>query len=429
MPIEVVLPPRDWSLLTPTAYENARLINVDAANRGATMHVLRPLLQASILVQLITLHSTAELLRSAAPWDDLWLRSETALPTLRDEQVALWLDSFSPGLRFCALVVEDAGRYVAALPLVERRRMRVLKTGSLPTNLWSASGDLLLDPQADVARATDLLAEGFRGLPWPLCWFDLVPLGMPRWQALLAALERRGLATSAQPLYTIAQIEIEKDWTTYEASRSRNHRQQMRKLARRIEREGETRLVRYANCEPNRLEALLRRGFEIEDRSWKGSEGTSVLRTPGGFEFYLRQAELLNSRGELQLVFLEHAGQPIAFEYGWLAKQTYFSPKVGYDAAFASFRPGQMLRMKLYEQFHAEHDCRLVDFLGPISDATARWSNRRYEISRLLIAGASKPSRCAVRLASSLDAARRSVVDRKPASEQVEERIAERASI
>jgi len=389
------------------ACEDARLVDGGAA-RVAARKLLDSQASPKQHVKLFTLENSDDLRRAAPRWDDLFLRSETALPTLRAEQIALWLASFASHERFRALVVEDEGRLVAGLPLVDRRRARMFKTSSLPTNLWSASGDLLLDPLCDVVRATDLLAEGIQRLSSTLCWFDLVPLGMPRWQALLAALDRRGLTTSIQALYTIGQIEIGGDWAAYEASRSRNHRQQMRKLARRLDRQGETYLRRYSQCDRGELPALLKRGFEVEDRSWKGTEGTSVLRTPGGFEFYLRQAELLNSRGELQLVFLEHAGRPIAFEYGWLAKQTYFSPKVGYDDEFAAFRPGQLLRMKLYEEFHALGDCRRVDFLGPLSEATARWSNADYEISRLVIAGTSQASRWTLRLIEALQAARRS---------------------
>ena len=360
-------------------------------------------------------------------WDDLWLRSEVALPTLRAEHVALWVDSFAADAPFRALVVEDGNRFVAALPLVQQRRGHFLKTGSLPTNLWSASGDLLLDPACDVARATDLLAEGLARGPWSLAWFELVPLGMPRWQVMLAAIERRGMATSEQTLYTIGQVDIAGDWSTYEASRSRNQRQQTRKLGRRIEREGLTRLVRHSNIAATDLASLLQRGFDVEDRSWKGTAGTSVLHTPGAFAFYLRQAELLNARGELQLVFLEHDERPIAFEYGWLAKETYFSPKVGYDREFASYRPGQLLRSKLYEEFHAAHDCRLVDFLGPLSDATRRWSNRQYDISRLVLAGAGRTAHWSLRLIEALQAARRKA--RKRDAAELETSASEECSL
>lgn len=361
---------------------------------------------ATSTLKLHILHSIDELRGVSTLWDDLWRRSEVALPTLRAEQVALWAQSFALDAAFRAITIENGGRFVAALPLVGRRRAHFLQTGSLPTNLWSASGDLLLDADSDVERATDALAEALVSGPWPLYWLELVPLGMPRWQTLLAALDRRGLATSAQSHYKIGQVEIAGDWTAYESSRSRNHRQQMRKLWRRIERVGPTRLVRHQEISTKDLAPLLRRGFEVEDRSWKGSTGTSVLRTPGAFDFYLRQAELLNATGELQLVFLEHHGQPIAFEYGWLAKQNYFSLKVGYDDEFASYRPGQLLRSKLYEEFFTTGECGLVDFLGPLSDATRSWSNREYTISRLVIAGSGRTARWGLRLIEALHRAR-----------------------
>lgn len=357
-------------------------------------------------MKLHILNSIGELRSAAAPWDNLWLRGDVALPTLRAEQLALWVESFAPNVPFRALVVEDRGRFLAALPMIDRRRAHLLKTGSLPTNLWSASGDLLLDPTCDVARAADVLVEEIARGPWPLYWFDLVPLGLPRWQTLRAALERRGLATSTQSLYTIGQVDFFGDWTAYEATRSRNHRQQTRKLWRRIEREGPTQLVRHNDLPSEELALLLRRGFEVEDRSWKASTGTSVLRTPGAFEFYLRQAELLNAAGHLQLVFLEHQGRPIAFEYGWLAKQNYFSPKIGYDQEFSTYRPGQLLRAKLYEVFFATGECRRVDYLGPLSDATRGWSNHQYTISRLVIAGSGRTARWGLRLIETLQRAR-----------------------
>ncbi|MBX3413580.1 MAG: GNAT family N-acetyltransferase [Pirellulales bacterium] len=394
---------------------------ISAPNHGAPKLSIPAAIElaakATPALKLTLLNSIDELQSAATLWDDLWLRSELALPTLRAEQVAWWLETFAGSVPWRALVVEEGNRFVAALPLVERRRGHLLKTASLPTNLASPSGDLLLDPQSDVARATDLLAEELLRGPWMLAWFDFVPWGLPRWRAMLEAFERHGLATSVQPLYSIGQVEIGHDWETYEASRSRNHRQQMRKLWRRIERQGATRLVRHADLSASEVAPLLRRGFEVEDRSWKGGTSTSVLRTPGACEFYARQAELLNARGELELVFLEHQERAIAFEYGWRAKQVYFSLKVGYDGEFASYRPGQLLRSKLYEAFHTTGDCRLVDYLGPLSDATQRWSTRQYEIARLVIGGRGRSARWGLRLIEALQHARSKARDARPTSE------------
>ncbi len=49
-------------------------------------------------------------LRSAAPaWDDLWWRSDVALPTARAELLAQWLERFAPHRDFHAFAVEEDG--------------------------------------------------------------------------------------------------------------------------------------------------------------------------------------------------------------------------------------------------------------------------------------------------------------------------------
>jgi len=74
------------------------------------------------------LHITSvDQLRSVgAMWDDLWWRSEVTLPTARAELVAQWVEQFAPNRPFHALVVETAGKWTAALPLVEARLGHVL---------------------------------------------------------------------------------------------------------------------------------------------------------------------------------------------------------------------------------------------------------------------------------------------------------------
>ena len=79
-------------------------------------------------------------LRAAAPtWDDLWQRSDCTSPLAQAGPIADWLAHFAPADRFRALVVADAGRWLAALPLVERRMAGVLRAGALPCNAWPSA--------------------------------------------------------------------------------------------------------------------------------------------------------------------------------------------------------------------------------------------------------------------------------------------------
>jgi CelD/BcsL family acetyltransferase involved in cellulose biosynthesis len=336
-------------------------------------------------MRLVQLESVAAIRACAAAWDDLWLRSDVALPNGRAELVAQWLEMVAPRVSVRALAVKQDGQFVAALPLVGGRVKRLLPVGRLPTNDWSWAGDLLVDPSADLDSAMELLAAATGRLPWPLVWMEGVALESARWRAFAAALESGGLAFDSSEQFRVGQIEIGHDWDAYQATWSGNHRHQMRRMAVRAKKEGGTTLVALRDVRPDQVESLLRRGFAVECRSWKGERGTAVLKSPKAFEFYCRQARQLAEWGQLQLTYLELGGRAIAFEYGWNAKGVYCSPKVGYDEEFRRLTPGQLLRYELIERFFADPDQRLFDFGGPLADAAAKWSTGTYSIGRLVV--------------------------------------------
>jgi CelD/BcsL family acetyltransferase involved in cellulose biosynthesis len=334
---------------------------------------------------------SAAALRAAAPaWNDLWHRTTGVLPTGRAEFVANWIEHFAPQQKFVAVGVEQDGQLVAALPLIEQRKAKFLRAGMLPRNDWCWGGSLLVDQTADTTQALQLLLGECRKLGWPLLWFDAAQLQDKSWQALLAAAETMGLSHLQRERFTIGTIEIadqlNHDWKAYEKAWSGNHRRHMRKALRRSDEEGGVELDIRTPKTAAEIEPLLREGFEVEHRSWKGREGTSVLASPAMWKYYLDESALLAAAGVLELVFLRFRGKAIGFEYGWSSRGIYYTPKVGFDDEFSRFSPGQLLRNLLLEDFFKQPECLAVDFLGPLSEATAKWSTRTYPISRLVIA-------------------------------------------
>jgi CelD/BcsL family acetyltransferase involved in cellulose biosynthesis len=337
-------------------------------------------------LELIQLRSIAEL-RSVAPaWDDLWARSDCELPNARAEMIAQWLEQFAPHSRLVVLIVTDGDRMLAALPLVSERLKRVVTVGNLTGNAWSPCGELLVDRDRDCDAILSRLVDGVVALPWPLVWFNTIPLEAWRWQALASAAQKRGLEIASKQRYRIAQLDIEHDWEAYLRGRSRSHRRAMRRAADRAEKAGGVDLRVFSPPAADDIDRLMQRGFAVEDRSWKGAAGTSVLRSPGMFEFLCRQAHQFAAWRQLELIFLEHRGKAIAFQYGCTAKGVYFTYKIGYDPEFAEFAPGQLIRWLLFERFQSEPARRVVDFIGPLTQATAKWATRTYAIGRLVIA-------------------------------------------
>lgn len=330
--------------------------------------------------------STDELRSVAAAWDDLWLRSEVTNPRARASLVALWFDHFSPDEIFQALAVEQDGKLVAALPLVGSRRLKgQVKVGALPYNAWAGNGELLLDPNTDINAVLDLLVSAFKSLPWSFLWLDSVTFERSHWKALQAAMNRAGLPPEVRLDHHAALVEIGNDWQTYEASRSKNLRQTRRRQARKLEEAGKTQLKIYSQLSPDQVNSFLLTGFEVEDRSWKGTEGTSVLKVPGMFDFYCREATQLAEWGQLELVFLEHQDKPIAFYYALKSKGVHFSPKLGYDEAYDKFGAGQQATMRFLQHLHDDDtEYQQFDFLGNPDPWKLGWATCTYAVGSII---------------------------------------------
>ena len=335
-------------------------------------------------LKLRQLNSLDELRNHSAAWDDLWWRADVCLPTLRAETLAQWVEQFAPSQRFVATIVEQDGNFIAALPLVQARKGGILKVGTLPSNEWSNGGDLLLDREAVNGHVVEKLIQGIKQIGWPLLWLIEVPSESDRWTLFRQAYEEDGHTISTPLMYQIGVVDIDGDWEGYQAAWSSNHRHAVRKSLRKLQELGDVQLKRHHEFAADELESLLRVALEIEDQSWKGEAGTSILQTPGMDKYFVRQARQLSQWGQLELLFLEVDGNPIAFEYCYNAKGVCFSQKIGYDPEFRKFGPGRLLRCMQLEEYFADPEQRILDTLGILCESKAKWCNRSYSLTRLI---------------------------------------------
>ena len=344
-------------------------------------------------MQVRILSSVEEICEITDDWNALWKQSDLAMPTLRAELLLAWLEDFAPSSRLRAITVFDGDRLAAALPLIDsfegvRGKLRASKLGligELPNNYWTLAGDLMVDPECDFETAAEAMASVIDQLPWSLLMLRLVQVDRPAWRALLGAIRRRNLALHRYDMYEVGTIDFPDSAGSYFAERSRRHVKNMRRAERQLANRGDKALRYYDHLTSEEVESLLKEGFLVEDRSWKGRAGTSVVRARGIWDHYLKQAKLLASAGELRLAFLDCDGQAVAFEYGAQAKGRYFSPKAGYDEAFAECSPSQLLCNEIYSSMADASDPPVVDLVGPLNDAERKWTNGSYSLSSVMI--------------------------------------------
>lgn len=359
-------------------------------------------------LRVLVIDSPEKLRAEAARWDDLWRRSAAASPLGRAEPVAQWLDQFAPRGTTTVLALCRGETMVAGLPLVESRLGGVLTEAALTGNEWSPCGELLVDAAADES-VYDALIAACAQLPAAWLWCGAVAIDQPQWQGWSAACRRAGAEPLIQTRYEVGRAPIGDDFESFLRGLSRSHRHAMNKAVRRLGELGTLTFRRETAPPVDAVEPLLFAGFEIEDRSWKGRVGTSVLRTPGMFGYFVRQGEELARRQCLDLSFVELDGRPIAFLYGYRGKGVLFAHKIGYDPEFAQYSPGQVLFHLLFEQLHAEQSAtakhgpattesiptaaercdrlvRVLDFSGPLTEATSRWRPEAYPIGKIVVA-------------------------------------------
>ena len=337
------------------------------------------------------LHSTSELRSLHTSWDDLWQRSDLTSALVRAESTANWVDHFCPHASFRAVTVERAGRLVAALPLVIRRLRPMLTVAALPTNEWSVNGDLLLDRDEDVAAVLDKLVRGVSSVYRGLLWLEHIPIEMARWNAFKDAWRRAGRPLSTREHHSVGEVDLSK-WPLKEGPGAAKYWSRQRNCSRRLQAQGQVTFETYTDFAATDLYRLLDQGLQVENSSWKGREGTSILCAPGIADFYRHQSAFLAGRGHLCLTFLRLNEQPIAFHYEIRGKHDQFGFKIGCDDAFRQFAPGHQIVCGMLQQLQAEPHIRRYDF-GSFAPWMRYLVTGTYPIGRIVVSVASPLSR------------------------------------
>ena len=150
--------------------------------------------------------------------------------------------------------------------------------------------------------------------------------------------------------------------TEPESKLNAGRRSDLRRNRRRAEKLGPVR-CEVLSPTPEELTPLLQAALEVEARSWKGRQGTALLRDPSRLSFFQRYARAAAEHGELRLCFLWIGERPAAMEFAVETSGSFWLFKIGYDEAFASCSPGVLLLVEVIRHA-ALRGLRTFEFLG-----------------------------------------------------------------
>ncbi len=321
----------------------------------------------------------------AISWNDLWWRSETPWPLARAETLPLWLEHFAPQAVLRVLVVRRRpDTWVACLPLISGRVGRWFPVGQLPGNVWATAGDLLLDPQAvHEPEMWHVLRQALQQLPWRVLWLEDLPVESQRWVLWRRNVSGSLLACDGCQRVPVGVTELHGDWEQFLRTRSRNFRKGLRRCHKSLESQGSIELLVHPDPRFS-IEELMEMVREVERRSWKFRHGTSLVQHPHVDAFFERWAKLLDQGSHLALFILRVGQRPIAYEWGYVAKGTYFPHKCSFDEQLSEHSPGHVLCSLVLQHLFEQRRVHRVDYLGPMTEAIRRWSTGHYWSGRIV---------------------------------------------
>ena len=322
----------------------------------------------------ISIRSASQLLGHRNAWNRLSQASSCHLPTVRAEPLANYLNTFHPADEFLAIVVTDAGRWVAALPLLINKSAGLVRIGKSTSNPWSFNHDFLVLPDVNIVAVADAIKRTLSQENVAALKLDWVDCEAPHWARLLQGFRGCRSHVSTEIGFQVGTIELDRSWQEYQGRLSKNFRKQLKRNGKKLEQLGQLSFWSWQDDGGSDLISLIQIAFELEDKTWKGKQNSSVMKNPGMFEFYLNQATCLDKLGNFELQFLMLDQRPIAFEYGYMVGKTYFSHKVSYDPAFSACSPGQLLVERQLKSWVDNGKVKTINTMGAISLATSRWA-------------------------------------------------------
>lgn len=119
--------------------------------------------------------------------------------------------------------------------------------------------------------------------------------------------------------------------------------------------------------EEQNVEEMLPHFYDIEDKSWKGREGTSLKRSYYG-EFYKKLAIYFSKENKFRLYLLQLNNEYIAGVYAIIDQGICYLLKIGYVDDYYKYSPSQVLNYLLFENLFENKESKKIDFFGPYYD-------------------------------------------------------------
>lgn len=276
------------------------------------------------------------------------------------------------------LVLSSGGQPVALLPTVmttvasfplARRELRMLTEA----NHGRASLLVLDNDAALVQGALDHLIGDLVG--WDTFILTVVA-DSDCHAAVVGAVERLALRTRVLLARESPYIVLPASWDDLFATLPKKMRWTIRKGEKDLAAKGQLTYEQFQT--PDSVPRLHECMLSIERRSWKESSGSSITSNAREQSFYDALLPVAARSALLSGHVLLLDGQPLAYILGINdGRGTFLDLKESFDASFADFSPGHVLKRFAFENLIRE-GVRTYDFMGRCDPYKMKWTDKTY---------------------------------------------------
>lgn len=293
------------------------------------------------------------------------------------EWLSGWCETFGGEVVTRVVAVWAGEELVGLVPLMSRPR------GWASVVEWLGAGrsdhaPVLLRPgfEAGAIRAT---LEYLHRVPWRIDLLSLRTLQQPQ-LATWTALGLGGLAHAEEDVSP--RVDIDGDWDSYLARKSKKHRGNIRRLLRDQERTPTLR-IECVTAAPAALQNEIR---EVEAASWKAVGGSLRMEGPGA-TFYARFLARFAERGWLELWTCRVEARLLAYLITFRYRERVFYYNGGYRAdaeQYTELPPGTLLIANALKSAH-DRGLRSFDFLRGDEPYKALWASERQPLYHVVV--------------------------------------------
>lgn len=282
------------------------------------------------------------------------------------------------------LVLKDNGRVMGILPCYSGRTRSFGITrrelGLIPELYPGRTGFLLREPSAEcLAILLDAVYQAIAH--WDVLFLTVVD-GSYSASLLKEALARTNHPVEQTSATCCPYIELPSSWDEYLLARKRNFRQSVKRDRKKLAAQGAVEMKTYSREEKTGefLDAM----FRIEERSWKQTSGTSIIRNPRQERFHRAFTPVCARAGWLRCYVLYLDGGPIAYHYSTLYGNILYDFKSSYIENYKAVAPGKILRSMILAQL-IDEGVEIVDFIGEVQPHKMDWTDKTYRLTRYAI--------------------------------------------